>query len=277
MDIQAELIQKGINPNPLKDQFFLLDESVIHQMIAWADVGKDDVVLEVGAGNGALTRQLAAKAKKVIAFEIDSRFKPFLIDMPHNVELHFDDAWDFVQLHGKSRKAREFNKVVANLPYSFVEPLLHNLTFLDYDKAVLLIPQKLADKINTAPVFGSFFTSEQKVVVDKHQFYPVPRTNSVVIELHHKSNPIETHNLALFLRQYMYQHERQKAGNSLREGLIVYWQLVKHEQLTKNQAKAILTEKHIPQSLLQLPPDNAEIYELVSRVFNQPTSDTIGT
>ena len=66
MTIEQQLIQHGITPNPLADQFFLLNQDVTRQMIDWAEISKDDVVLEIGAGNGVLTRPLADRAKHVV-------------------------------------------------------------------------------------------------------------------------------------------------------------------------------------------------------------------
>ena len=267
MNVKKTLSKFNIVPDPLKDQFFLLDEKVIGKMIDLAELGKDDVVLEVGVGIGNLTKELAKRAGKVIAFEIDPRFKPLLSGLPSNVELRFEDAWDFVQLHGKFRKRKVYNKVVSSLPYSFCEPFLHNLTFLDYDKVILLVPQKFSDKIEKNPVFGSFFKVRQKLVVEKSKFYPIPRTDSVIIDLVKLPDPIGERNLPLFLRQYMYQHESQETKNSLMEGLIQFARLVYCKKLTKNQTREIITRKGIDRALLESPPNNPEIYSQVSNKF----------
>lgn len=229
MNIQETLKKAHLTPDPLKDQFFLMDDHVTQQMVDLANLDNKDVVLEIGTGMGNLTRKLAKKAGRVISFEIDERFKLFLSDLPTNVNLRFEDAWEYIQLHGKFWQKREYNKVVANLPYSFAEKFLHNLTFLKYDKVILLVSQSLAQKIEDNPVFGSFFIVKEKFKVDKNKFYPIPRTNSVVIDLIKLPDAIVTKNLSLFLRQYLYQHEETKVKNSLREGLIKYYYLTENE------------------------------------------------
>lgn len=241
MDIKAQLQKYKITPDPLRDQFFLTDEDVLKKIVDFARVDKDDVVLEVGAGVGNLTSELAKRAKRVIAFEIDPRFKPFLSRLQKNVEVHFENAWEYVQLHGKWRKKKEYNKVVSNLPYSFVEQFLHNLTFLEYDRVILLLPLKIVGKIEANPVFGSFFTVKILLEVPKNKFYPVPKTNSAVIDLVKLPNPVETKNSGLFLRQYMYQHEEQLVKNSLVEGIIKYARLVDGKKVTKNEARKTVT------------------------------------
>src|SRR3989344_4364377 len=242
MKVQNLLKKYKITPDPLKDQFFLVDEEVIKKIVDLADLDKNDVVLEIGAGVGKLTGELAKKAGKVITIEIDERFKPLLADSPKNVELHFEDARNFFQLNGKFWKKKEYNKVIANLPFSLCEPFLHNLTFLQYDKVILLVPQKFADKIEDNPIFGSFFKAEEKLKVNREKFYPIPKTNSVVINLIKLPDTIKTKNLSLFLRQFIYKDENVKVKNSLREGLIKYVYLTTGGRLTKNEAKEIVAK-----------------------------------
>ncbi|MBI2103493.1 hypothetical protein HYT59_00645 [Candidatus Woesebacteria bacterium] len=268
MDIQKELEKHKIKPDPLKDQFFLTDEGVIKKIVDFADLNENDVVLEVGAGTGNLTAEIAKKAGRVITFEIDKRFKPFLDRLPKNVEVHYEKAWNYVQLHGKFRKKKEYNKVVANLPYSFIEPFLHNLTFLEYDKVILLIPAKFLKKIDGYDVFGSFFKTRILLEVPKEKFYPVPRSNSAVIDLIKLPDPVETKNPGLFLRQYMYQHEDQLVKNSLMEGIIKYARLVHSKKVTKNEARKIIIKSGISSILLEKHPSSPKIYEEVSDKFS---------
>lgn len=255
-------------PNPLKDQFFLQDEEILKKIVSFAKLNKNDTVLEVGAGNGNLTRELAKLAGRVISFEIDEKFKPFLKNLPRNVELHFENAWEYIKLHGKWKKKKEYNKIVSNLPYSFIEPLLHNLTFLIYDKVILLVPKKTLKTIEKPDVFSSFFKVKILLEVPKSSFYPVPRTNSVVIDLQKLPDPVENRNLALFLRQYIYQHEGQLVKNSLVEGLIKYEKQVNKKSMTKNEARNIIKNKRFTKNLLEETPNNTEIYMEISKEFS---------
>lgn len=264
---QTLLEKHKIVPDQLKDQFFLVDEDIVKQMVDFAELNKDDVVLEIGAGIGNLTRELAKKAGKVIAFEIDERFKPLLSDLGENVDLRFEDAWEYIQLHGKFWKRKEYNKVVINIPYSFAEKFLHNLTFLQYDKVILLLPKSFVNKIEDNPVFGSFFKIKELIKVDKSKFYPAPRTNSVVLELIKLPDATNSKNLALFLRQFIYQFEENKVKNSLREGLIKYKFLTEGKRLTKKEAKRIVGDSGIDKDLLERAPDNKKIYEEISHQF----------
>lgn len=264
MKIKKILNDYGICLDLLKDQFFLEDEDIIKKIVRFANLNKEDVVLEVGAGIGNLTNEIAKKAGKVIAFELDPRFKSFLSKSPQNVEVRYEDAWDFIQLHGKFRKKKIYNKIISNLPYSFCEPFLHNLTFLDYDKVILLVPQSFANKIAINPVFSSFFNTEEKLIVEKHKFYPVPRTNSVIIDLHKLPDPLKQKTLSLFLRQFIYQHEEQKTKNSLREGIIKFAWLAYQKIITKKEAKKLLDKSDIENGLLESQAHNSRIYQQIT-------------
>lgn len=117
-------------------------------------------------------------------------------------------------------------------------------------------------------MFGSFFEPKILIDVPREKFSPIPKTDSVLIDLIKLPDPIESKNLGRFLRQYMYQHEDQLVRNSLMEGLIKYHRLIFEKPLTKNETRLIVSEKKIEQKLLDKHPNNAEIYEIVGEKFN---------
>jgi 16S rRNA (adenine1518-N6/adenine1519-N6)-dimethyltransferase len=249
--------------NPLKDQFLINNNELSQKIVDAGQLKKGDIVLEIGAGTGNLTKLIAAKASKVIAYEIDNKFEPYLYKMPKNVDVRIEE-WKSKELQGKFKKKKEYNKIIANPPYSLVEPLLHNLTFLDYDKVILVVPIKLVNKIKKG-IFGSFFNPEIKLNINKSNFTPAPKTNSVVLDLIKLDNPIKSKNLILFLKQYIYTHEKQLVKNSLMEGLIKFEKLVNEKIMTKNEARKIIADSKIPAELLNKFPTN-DIYEMISLI-----------
>ncbi len=272
MQIQKLLDIYGIQPNPDLDQFFLIDDQILDTIVQSAQLKHTDVVLEIGAGVGNLTYKLSQYAGRVITFEIDKRFRPILDKLPNNVEVRYSSAMSYFQLRGKYFKTKEYNKVIANVPYSLLEPLLHNLTFLIYDKVILTIPLKSLNMIYHNPIFASFFRLRTITKVSKTKFYPVPKTNSVVIDLIKIEDSITTGNLGLFLRQYIYQHEKQLVKNALMFGLIKWFKLVDNIPINRNQARDIIKKTSINKGLLERRPDNPKIYELVQNRFKLYTS-----
>lgn len=263
-----ELLNKyKIKPDPLKDQFFLNDENIIKKVVDYGNLTNRDTVLEIGAGTGSLTNEIAKKAGRVVAFEIDKKFKPFLDKLPKNVEIHYEDAWSYIQLHGKFRKRKTYNKIISNIPYSFAEKFLHNLTFLEYDKTILVVPLKFVNKVNENGIFASFFRAEVKLYINKEKFFPIPRTNSAVIDLIKLPDPVKNKNSTIFLRQYVYQHEQQLVKNSLVEGIIKYAWLAYTKKITKNQSRKIIADKTLDENLLDKLPRGGEIYNVIAINF----------
>lgn len=246
-----------IKPDPLLDQFFLTDKDIINKIIGLAQLKKNDIVLEIGSGTGVLTREIAKKAGRVISFEVDSRFKSVLKDLPKNVDLYFGNAL-------KTFHKYKFNKVVSNIPYSLCEPFLHKLIYSECKKGVLVVPQKFYYTVVANPVFNSFFDFYKGMVISKKLFYPVPRTDSVIISIQKKKDPLTEKNLTLFLRQYLYYHENQISRNALREGIIKFEKIILGKNITKNQARDIVYKSGIEKGLLEKPPNNFDIYEQIS-------------
>src|SRR5258708_17384758 len=78
------------NLDPIKDQFLLEDKAIIERMVSFANLNKNDTVLEIGAGTGNLTKEIAKYAGNVIAYEIDKKFKSYLNSLPKNVDLRYE-------------------------------------------------------------------------------------------------------------------------------------------------------------------------------------------
>ncbi|HEY2541446.1 MAG TPA: rRNA adenine N-6-methyltransferase family protein, partial [Gaiellaceae bacterium] len=73
-------------------QHFLSDENILGVIGRLADLDPEDVVLEIGPGQGVLTRYLASRVARVHAVEIDRELAPALGDLPVNVDVTFGDA-----------------------------------------------------------------------------------------------------------------------------------------------------------------------------------------
>ncbi len=221
----------------LLDQFLLVDETIIKKLVEAASVSKKDVVLEIGAGTGMITRKLAKKAGSVLAIEIDKSFKNDLKGLPKNVEVIFGDALDLL------KKKLKFNKIVANLPSSMAEPLVWKLIKYDFKVASFLIPLKFAFKLVNDKVFTAYFDFEILEKVSRGSFLPVPKTNWALVRMIKKPEPLKTGEVVRFLKQYVYEHPKAKTNNALAEGLIKFYQ-AQGKSLTKKQAKNLVTTKN---------------------------------
>ena len=98
-------------------QHFLVDPNILDVIGRLAELGPEDVVLEIGPGTGVLTRYLAEHVRLVHAVEVDRELEQRLADLPANVDLAFGDAL-------RVELPQDATKLVANLPYNVATPLI---------------------------------------------------------------------------------------------------------------------------------------------------------
>jgi 16S rRNA (adenine1518-N6/adenine1519-N6)-dimethyltransferase len=108
-----------VSARPKKEygQHFLRDPNILEVIGRLAELDSDDVVLEIGPGQGALTRFLAERVRRVHAVEIDPSLEPALSDLGENVDVVFGDAL-------RIDLPQDATKLVANLPYNVATPLV---------------------------------------------------------------------------------------------------------------------------------------------------------
>lgn len=176
-------------------QNFLIDHNVAEREVAYAQITKDDVVLEIGPGKGILTNKLAKKAKKVIAIEIDKQLVETLKKvLPQNVELIHADALkiDFITLP-------TFNKIVSNLPFQISSPITFKFLDYNFEIAVLIYQKEFADRMIAKPgskdysrlSVGAYYRAHCKLLetIPKTLFQPQPKVDSCMIRLIPRASP----------------------------------------------------------------------------------------
>lgn len=281
----------GIRPNEELGQHFLIDDKAI-SLLAQA-VTPGNTVVEVGAGVGQLTEALAQKAGKVIAIEIDRRYETVLDEVARknpNVQIIYGDALatkfrDFLKSKKKNPRDDTEVQIVASLPYHITEPFLHKLIELPLESVTLVIGQRLARAIQTRyeddPEFGqltlltqTFFDIEVLARVEKQKFFPIPRTDSIIIRLVPKEkNDLITNKRDFLLRRlFLTSKDSPLIKNSLREEFIEF---DNHRsasaQLTKNQAREIIDRMELPEEILDKPFDqlNNNDLKILSRALRE--------
>jgi 16S rRNA (adenine1518-N6/adenine1519-N6)-dimethyltransferase len=165
-----------IAPKKSLGQHFLVDDNILGVIARLAELGADDVVLEIGPGLGVLTRYLAERVARVHAVELDASLEPFLLDAGPNVTLHLGDALrlDLAAL------APGATKLVANLPYNIATPLLvESLDGLpDLRLWCVMVQREVADRLFAVPgtkAYGAVSVLVQ-LVCERVGFHPVSRT-----------------------------------------------------------------------------------------------------
>ena len=159
-------------------QHFLADENILTVIERLAQLGPDDVVLEIGPGLGVLTRRLADRAGHVHAVELDRSLEPHLADLlaRDNVDLHWGDALalDLAALDPRP------TKLVANLPYNVATPIVaESLTGLpSVGTWTVMVQREVADRFFAEPstkAYGAVSVLVQ-LAAARTGFHPVART-----------------------------------------------------------------------------------------------------
>jgi 16S rRNA (adenine1518-N6/adenine1519-N6)-dimethyltransferase len=183
-------------------QNFLIDDTVLTDIVEGAEVKQEDVVIEIGPGVGSLTRELLKKAKKVYSIELDSDLIPIL-----NEELK--DYENFALIHKDAMKVdyneiignEESVKLVANLPYYVTSPIIAKLLTGGYKfkSLTIMIQKEVAERIAADPNnkdYGSLsllvqYYCNTKIIrhVKPGAFIPPPKVDSIVIRLDKLDSP----------------------------------------------------------------------------------------
>ena len=189
-------------------QNFLIDTHVLDKIIRAADIGKEDMVLEIGPGIGTMTQYLAEAAGKVIAVEIDKNLIPILSDTLsgyENVQIINEDVLklDIQRLVEEENAGRPI-KVVANLPYYITPPIIMGLfeSHVPLHSVTVMVQKEVADRMQTGPGnkdYGALslavqYYAEPYIVanVPPNCFMPRPKVGSAVIRLtRHEKPPVE--------------------------------------------------------------------------------------
>ncbi len=184
----------GHQPNRELGQNFLIDANMLGVVAREADVGPDDVVLEVGGGLGILSEHLAPLAKHLHVVEVDRSLEEALtesIEPFDNVTLHFADA---LQLDLGALDPAP-TKLVANLPYGIAAPLILDSIFVlpECQTWVGMVQKEVGERLAAGPgskTYGAPSVIAQlscrvKVArsVSRTVFMPVPNVDSVIIRL----------------------------------------------------------------------------------------------
>lgn len=184
-------------------QNFLSDKNLLDAIVRDAGVTKNDDVLEIGAGAGALTSALSAAAKKVVSYEIDTSLADVLTALNlKNVEFVFADALK-TDIREIEKKFEGQYQLVANLPYYITSPLVFK--FLEEaqncQSLTIMVQEEVAQRMTSVPgtkdygalsvmiaFYGGAFITRK---VDRKMFYPVPNVDSAVVRIQIDKNKFQ--------------------------------------------------------------------------------------
>ncbi len=204
-------------------QNFLADPNLLDAIVRDAELAPDDVVLEVGAGEGVLSERLAAVAAHLHTVEIDRGLEPALAPIAAlpNVELHWGDAMklDLAALRPSP------TAMVANLPYSVATPLILSTIeqLPSLRRWTVMVQREIADRLRAGPgsrTYGAPSAVAQLAcavdlvrAVDPAVFRPRPRVDSAILRLRRTGPGADSETRALI--RAAFAHRRKSLARSL--------------------------------------------------------------
>lgn len=208
-------------------QNFLSDESLLDEIVDKAGVNNEDIVVEIGAGKGALTNALIKKAKKVFSFEIDLELQEYLTNRfkDKNIQFIFEDVMNWSDEKINELVGTKF-KLVANLPYYVTSPIItrflqnENLTSL-----TVMVQEEVADRIianvkskdyGVLTIICKLYGEPNKVIrVSRDKFYPVPNVDSAVVRIDKNQSDSDLNKGVINLAKQAFAMRRKKLSSNL--------------------------------------------------------------
>jgi len=234
--IQQLLTSEGLVPNKRLGQNFLIDLNLMKLLIDYANIDRDDIVLEVGCGTGSLTEGLAQKDAKVIAVEADpalAKIAKRQLETQNNVEIINADVLENKNTINPSvtealKSARKQYRgrflLVANLPYNVASPVMLNLIkeSPSVDGMYLTVQKEVAERMTAEPgnkhygTLSIFLSATGRVRIERvlkpTVFWPAPQVNSAMVSFTVKEEKINRiKNIRLFseIISLFMQHRRK--------------------------------------------------------------------
>ncbi|MFX1521500.1 MAG: 16S rRNA (adenine(1518)-N(6)/adenine(1519)-N(6))-dimethyltransferase RsmA [Promethearchaeota archaeon] len=169
-------------------QNFIIDSDVLDKQIAYANLQRTDIVLEIGAGIGTLTRRLAEHAKEIIAVEKDSRLLEILKEQCAKYDNITIIHADILQID-----IPFFTKAVSNIPYSISSPLTFKLLMYNFDYAILTYQIDFAKRLMATVgareysrlSVTTYYRAKVSILekLSRTVFYPSPKVDSALVKI----------------------------------------------------------------------------------------------
>jgi len=221
-----------------KGQHFLIDRRVLKKEIEISNLSYTDKVLEIGAGEGVLTRELAKSSNKVLSFEIDERYKNKLksLEKKHkNLKIIYSDATKY--------SWKGFDKLISNIPYYLGEKVITKAIIDNILFVVLIVGENfkeiLMSKSTKSGILANIFYNIKPIEkIKKSSFCPPPSVNSWMVKLTTK----RTNESSNFIRYIL--ERKGKLKNAIIYGFV-------NEGYTKKESKELLKKLNIEAHILE--------------------------
>ncbi len=238
-------------------QNFLIDNNIIEQIVQSFSAEKEDLIIEIGPGCGALTKKLMEFKSFIMAYEIDTDMKSYLSSLESDkVVIKYQD---FLESNIKEDiKTIKYNNlyIVGNLPYYITTPIIEHIiqSKINFKSLTIMVQKEVADRFRANPktkdygfftLFLKYYFDIKKVCnVSKNCFNPVPKIDSAVIQLtpHNRYN-LDEEAYFRFLKNCFAQKRKTLKNNLGIEAFNKLSEVLKKYNLTESVRAEELTEE----------------------------------
>lgn len=205
----------------------MIDFSIFYKLVNYSNLKENDIVLDIGAGLGYLTKFLAKRCKKVVAVEKDNALAKILENQLQNwdnVSVIIDDIL--------KTNLPKFNKIISIPPYYLSSNLIEWLVLQNVECAVFILQDAFVKKLSAAPnsqeyswqtVITQYYTYvDQMDLIPPEKFYPKPEVDSKIVRIKPNINRrvlIEEYSLFSKLVKHLFSNRNRKLVNTVQSFL----------------------------------------------------------
>ncbi|MBN2439240.1 MAG: ribosomal RNA small subunit methyltransferase A [Deltaproteobacteria bacterium] len=231
--VRKMVAQYDFHPAKRLGQCFLEDLNIVRRIVDLAEPAGDETVVEIGAGLGFMTEELAKRAGRLIALEVDPRLVEILRERFFGQDRVAVVQADVLKYDFFSARPDERIKVVGNIPYHISTPILFRL--LEFRQSIssmlLMMQRELADRITAQPgtkeygipsvLVARYTQAESLMTVAPTCFYPVPDVVSSVLRITpvEPSDPLDETLFSRIVRAAFAQRRKTLRNNLRNLGL----------------------------------------------------------
>ena len=244
-------------------QNFLIDTNVISKIVTEVLACNDDLIIEIGPGQGALTKELKKYNANLMCYEVDRDLSNILSKLENNKT---KVIWqDFLKSNIKEDiKNIKYNKlfIVGNLPYYITTPIIEHImdSDINLDKLVIMVQKEVADRFLAKShtkeygyitvILNYYFDISKVTDVSKYAFKPVPKVESTVLRLIPKENmeDIDLNKFKEFLK-VCFSQKRKTLKNNLKG---YNWELVSEILHKHNLSESVRAEEISGEILMEI-------------------------
>tara|TARA_B000000475_G_scaffold209901_1_gene171881 strand:- start:168 stop:941 length:774 start_codon:yes stop_codon:yes gene_type:complete len=198
-------------------QNFLIDDNTINKIVATIDPHREDIILEIGPGHGALTNALI-KSSRLTTIEIDPLLCKELQKNHNDIDIINDDIL-------KYKIDKKYTKIVGNIPYNISSQIIFKFLNHEWDSMILMVQKELANRITSkhgskeygriSVMVQNFCKVDYMFDISRNVFNPKPKVDSGILKFKKLKADIDIDKFSFFIKE-AFKQRRKKLKNNLK-------------------------------------------------------------